>query len=291
MKAYENIVVNKIGTFPSVLAQNASAAGATDGTEYIADLVNDLWGFWQTVLQFAGQTPNGTLEASAATAASALGNAQQKLQSMQMLFGAPGELVFDCIAPGSGTYGSQSMVWGAAAGGPPMRYQYRRVLPLVGQVGVVIANYPDLCAAVYCGDANNGTATAFYKTSDAGGTTRSTSGTYMTMGDFRGVTIRGRDTGNVHDPAGSTRGGFGGQIASLQADQMQGHIHGSYGASSTTGGVLAVFSALDTTGSGINSDHPSNTISIPITDGTNGNPRTGTETRMYNASCNISIRY
>ena len=291
MIAIENMVTNRTGTFPNTVAKNASAAGATDGTEYVAPFLNDLWGFWQGILTYAGMTPNGVGETSPANAVVALGTAQQKLQALQMLgLGAPGELVFDCIAPGSGTYGSQSMAWGAAAGGPPARYQYRRVLPMTGQVGIVIANYADLCAAVYCGDANNATATAFYKTSDAGGTTRSTSGTYMTMGDFRGVTIRGRDTGNVHDPAGSTRGGFGGQIASLQADAMQGHYHNisGEGIDGTLGGSDGPLGNINANGSLSQLTRPATSA---ITDGINGNPRIASETRMYNASCNIGLRY
>lgn len=285
MIAFENMVTNRTGTFPNTVAKNASGAGATDGTEYVAPIVSDLWGFWQDILAQATMTPSGVAEVAAATGAAAAGTAQQKRMALEMKFGAPGELVFDCIAPGSGTYGSQSMAWGAAAGGPPARYQYRRVLPMAGQVGVVIANYADLCAAVYCGDANNATATAFYKTSDAGGTTRSTSGTYMTMADFRGVTIRGRDTGNVHDPAGSTRGGFGGQIASLQQDAFQGHIH------YLQSGVNLFNSGSTYGGATTNAGSAPPAISSPVTDGTNGTPRTSSETRMYNASCNIGLRY
>jgi len=287
---YGATVVNKLGSaFPNWAPKNASGAGATDGTEAIAMWVNTEWAFNQTVLQMASQTPNGTAEAAAASASAALGAGQQILSAMQMLFGAPGELVFDCIAPGSGTYGSQSMAWGAAAGGPPARYQYRRVLPMTGQVGVVIANYADLCAAVYCGDANNATATAFYKTSDAGGTTRSTSGTYMTMGDFRGVTIRGRDTGHVHDPAGNTRGGFGGQIASLQQDAFQGHLHGYLTVNSAGGGGPWPYISGATAAASRTAQ--SGEITGPLSDLTNGTPRIDSETRMYNASCNISIRY
>ena len=291
MIAFENMVTNRTGTFPNTVAKNASGAGATDGTEYVAPIVSDLWGFWQDILAQATMTPSGVAEVAAATGAAAAGTAQQKRMALEMKFGAPGELVFDCIAPGSGTYGSQSMAWGAAAGGPPARYQYRRVLPLAGQVGVVITNYVDMCAAVYCGDANNATATAFYKTSDAGGTTRSTSGTYMTMADFRGVTIRGRDTGNVHDPAGSTRGGFGGQIASLQQDAFQGHWHSEL---SDGSGNYRV--ALVGAGAGVNVPVTGGAGAImkiqnALSDGSHGTPRIDSETRMYNASCNISLRY
>ena len=129
MQDYGAMVVNKTGTFPSVLPQNATSAGATNGTEYVAAILQDIWGFWQNVIFQANQTPNGPAEASGAFGA-AVGAGQQKYGALQMIYGAPGELVFDAIAPGSGTYGSQSMSWGAAAGGPPTRYQYRRVLAI-----------------------------------------------------------------------------------------------------------------------------------------------------------------
>lgn len=202
MLAFENMVTNKTGVFPNAAAKNASGAGATDGTEYLAAILNDEWGFWQEILQRAGQTPNGVTEAAAASGIVAIGNAQQKLGALQMLgLGAPGTLCLDMIVPGSGTYGAgaQSMAWGASTGGPPTRYQYRRVLRLQGQT-VLIATYPDMCEAIYCGDANNAAATCCYKASDSAGATRSTSGAYMVLPDARGCVPIGTDTAAVHSP-------------------------------------------------------------------------------------------
>ena len=279
MVDYASMVTNKTGTFPNVAAKNASSAGGTDGTEYVAAILNDLWGFWQDVLSQATQTPNGVPEASGTS---------QKRGALQMSYSAPGDIVFDFIAPGSGTYGAQAMSWGAATGGPPARYQYRRVLVCTGQF-VQASLYPDLAAAIYCGDANNATANYCYYTSDAGGTTRSTaSKNYIKLPDMRGMTLRVYDHGAIHDPQGATRGAFG-EIASLQLDAMQGHYHNQYnsqagaflGASYTgsqaaaTAGVLAI---------------PQN-IKEAATDGANGPPRTSSETRMYNFSCNGGIRY
>ncbi len=286
MIAFENMVTNRMGTFPNTVAKNASGAGATDGTEYVAPIVSDLWGFWQDVLAQATMTPSGVAEVSAASGAAAAGTAQQKRMALEMKYGAPGELVLDVIAPGSGTYGSQSMAWGAGAGGPPARYQYRRVIQATGQT-VAIANYPDLAQAIYCGDANNATADYCYKSSDSNGVTHSTAGAYITLPDFRGVAPRGYDHGHVHDPQGATRGvnNAAGLIASLQADQLQGHYHGLSASFQGFSGAGASGSSAGAAGL------PSITVGAPVTDGTNGTPRTGTETRMYNFSCNMGLRY
>ena len=291
MLAYENMVSNKTGTFPNTQAKNASSAGGTDGTEYVAAILNDIWGFWQQLITMAGMTPNGTSEAAQASTAATtqLGVGQQKAQAMQMVFGgAPGEAVFDFIAPGTGTYGSQAMSWGSATGGPPSRYQYRRVIACAGQfvpATIPLGGYPDLAAAIYCGDANNATATYCYYTSDAGGTTRSTvSKNYIKLPDMRGVTIRGYDHGGIHDPLGATRGSFG-EIASLQQDAMQGHIHSVGGSVSPGSGNPSILlnTGLD---AGVQ-----RITTPPGLDGTNGTPRTSSETRMYNVSVNAGIRY
>lgn len=293
MVAFENMVVNKSGTFPSTTAINATAAGATNGTEYVAAILNHIWGYHQDLLQQAGLTPSGTTEAAAASGAAAAGAGQQMRQGLEMKYGAPGEIVFDFIAPGTGTYGSQAMSWGAASGGPPSRYQNRRVIACTGQF-IQASLYPDLCAAIYCGDANNATATCCYYTSDAGGTTRSTaSKNYIKLPDMRGKTLRVYDHGATIDPQGGTRGSFG-EIGSLQIDAMQGHYHNTY--SATGAGALNVFSntATGTALGTINAIVQAREASIG---GTNSDstaattPRTSSESRMYNFSVNGGVRY
>jgi hypothetical protein len=294
MLAFENQVVHFTGTFPNTAAKNASGAGAQDGTEFLAAYVNHDWGWEQDLLMQAQLTPSGITETAAASAAAAAGAAQQMRQAFEMKFGAPGELVLDCIMPGSGTYGAQTMVWGAAAGGPPLRYQYRRVLPCTGQV-VLIANYPDLAAAIYCGDANNATASYGYKSTDSGGASRSTSGTYIKLPDFRGVTVRGRDLGVGRDPLAASRGaGYsGGEITSLQTDAFQGHWHSTYGNGGGSGAGTAAgqqFSSILIGLVGVQT--AASDLGATETDGTIGTaPRTSKETRMYNASCQIGIRF
>ena len=154
--------------FPNTEAVNVSTPGAGDGTEFVALLVNDIWGRVQAIMDYAGLTPDGVMEAPGTA------------QIIEALCKGLG------VGPGMGV-----MYWKndtpAALGD--------RVLLLQGQV-ILIATYPLLAAAVYCGDANNATAPAFYKTSDAGGTTRSTAGTYLVLPDTRGLSLKG--VGDVH---------------------------------------------------------------------------------------------
>jgi len=289
MIAYESMgLINFSGVFPNTSAINATSAGATNGTPLMAVWLNDEWAFWQSILFLAQQMPSGVSEACPASATAALGAAQQKIQSLEMKFGAPGELVFDFITPGSGTYpngGAQAMTWGASTGGPPTRYQYRRVLPLQNQ-RVLIASYPDLCAALYCGDGSNATADYCYKSTDSGGVTHSTSGTYFTLPDCRGLTLRGIDWTKAHDPLGDIRGvgNAHGLLASLQQDAFQGHWHNAKTDTALGAGGL---SAIRPPGASTDSS----TVKDPVTDSVNGTPRTDKETRMYNFSCNIGVRY
>jgi len=98
----------------------------------------------------------------------------------------------------------------------------------------------------------------------------------MPVFDLRGEFIRGLDDGRGIDAARVE--------GSLQLDQMQGHYHsntvygGSGGATSTTGG------------NGTAANTVSN-VTAPITDGTNGTPRTGTETRPRNVALLVCIKY
>ena len=227
-----------IGTFPSVTAKNCSGAGATDGTPAIQEWVNNFWGHMQTLLNRVGMTPSAVLEAWGAENAFAHAapgeatirrTAGQVLTAMQMMFSSPGELVLWCRSQAPGTVGA-------------------RVLLLQGQT-IAVASYPDLCNAVYCGDAVNNTAgVPFYLSSDSGGVTRATTGTYLTLPDARGVTLRGIAGDTSRDPNALTRGG-GTPNGSIELDALQGHYHviqrsGGTGGSSTPS---IVTTALNTT--------------------------------------------
>ncbi len=278
MLSYESQVTNKTGTFPSCLAKNASSGGGTDGTEYVASWINEDWGFWQALLSAATMTPNGVAEVY---------NASQKLQAMKMLFGAPGEIVLDDIPP-AGTYGAVTISYPGTGpnGRQDSSYQYRRVLACAGQV-LTVANYPDLANAIYPGDANNAAAPSGYRTTSLGSPSanRSTSGQYFVMPDYRGLTIRGYDPALVRDPGGATRG----LLASIQLDAFQGHVHAPPG----IGFVYAASGPPNITyGAGATYNFQvGGTTGSPVNDGPDGTPRTTTETRMVNATCNIGMRY
>lgn len=253
-------IANVVGAFPNVVAQNASGAGATDGTPYIASFIDDLWGHRQALMSLAGLTPNAVTEAVGAS---------QAIDAMYRILGG---------GPGTG------VIWWKNSD-PATTGD--RVLLLTGQT-IVRANYPALDAAVYVGDANNAAVAAaggaFYRSSDAGGVTPSTTGAYLVLPDTRGRVLRGWDTGATVDPQGATR-----KIGSKQADAFQGHHHSLIAKISIpgfTGGsgdlALSNLSGTDTGGG---------RVINPVTDGTNGTPRTTSETRMANVQTRYGIIY
>lgn len=79
--------------------------------------------------------------------------------------------------------------------------------------GILISAYQNLCDFLYCGDANNATAQWGYKATTAAGTTRSTSGSYLILPDYRDRYIRGFNSGGVFS------------LYQYLATATQGHIH------------------------------------------------------------------
>jgi hypothetical protein len=170
-----------------------------------------------------------------------------------------------------------------------------RLLLLVGQV-VTISSYQNLCDAVYCGDANNATAPCFYKTSDVGGTTRSTVGNYMVMPDARGCAVRGLDLSGSIDPEGASRLLGSSQNHALQEttgsfeirlNSGVGSVSGVFGFSATGGptSMNQFETKTPATNGSLFSFDNSNSISpnVAQTD--------DVETRMTNIAVNIGIGY
>lgn len=63
MKDYSLTHTNTTGgAFPNTAALNSTTPTATDGTEYVAEQINDDWGFSQALLSEVGLTPNGVTE-------------------------------------------------------------------------------------------------------------------------------------------------------------------------------------------------------------------------------------
>jgi hypothetical protein len=188
MKDYKVILANVTGVYPTVTADNASASSTADGTEWIKPVIDE-WFSDQAILNHSGQTPSGATDSASGTGSTGTNAASQRLIGIQKIAGAPGEVV-----AWMGANADPSL----AAGGDA------RLLPLIGQV-VTIANYADLVAATYKGDGTNGTVPSFYKTSDAGGTTRDTAGAYYVLPNALGRFMRGVDTGAQVDPDGGSR--------------------------------------------------------------------------------------
>ena len=290
MKDLRVTSTNVTGTYPLVVAKNSSTGSSTDGTPYVADYITPLWVFLQSCMDRVGAAMSGTVEAYTAVgtgSAAGLGQtvgdgAQQFLSVVARNFGAPGELVFDVV---NGTAAS------------------RRVVPLQGTVldGYL---YPDLVYNTWVGAGLNGSATAFYTTSDSGGTTRSatgltingvTSGRYLVTPDYRGLSPVGLGTNAKTAIAYS-----GGSVLNAYvADMMQGHWHiesvGANGVVADTNSATDYRNGQTATGVGIgksvSSGTKSNSINGAITDGTNGTPRTGLWTQTPAFACRIGIRY
>lgn len=64
MKDYATLP-NITGTFPDVEGVNSSGSGATDGTPYIKQVVDDIFGARQALMQRAGLIPSGVQESAA----------------------------------------------------------------------------------------------------------------------------------------------------------------------------------------------------------------------------------
>ena len=102
-----------------------------------------------------------------------------------------------------------------------------------------------------------------------------TYGAAGTLPDLEGVFIRGTGSQTI---SGIT---YSGTLGTKQGDAMQGHIHAAAGGTSA-------FVQAGTSGIG---QVTSGNTSSPTTDGTNGTPRTGSETRPANIALLPCIKY
>lgn len=242
--------------FPDTLAVNASGPSATDGTEFVKGFIDDIWGWFQAMLDYASLTPTGVSEGPGAS---------QMLEAIGKGFG---------IGPGLGvTYWKE--------GDPSVNGD--RVLLLNGQ-GILRANFAELDAAVYVGDGNNGTADAFYRADDAAGTIRNIAGIYLIMPETRGYVLRGLDTAASVDPDGASR-----TLGHAQLDAFQGHWHEQFVELGTvnSGGINGVRK----NGTPTTVTDNSGWVRDPLTDGVSGTPRTATESRMTNVATTFGITY
>lgn len=116
-----------------------------------------------------------------------------------------------------------------------------------------------------------------------GTTYGSADGTHFTLPDFRGIFPRGSGSnGTLTNANGSA---FSGTLGTYQNDKMQGHYHGRlYSGDCTTGvNFTSITNSAGASASAV-------TTGSPVTDGTNGTPRTGLETNPANLGINFIIK-
>lgn len=144
---------------------------------------------------------------------------------------------------------------------------------------VLVASYPTLTTAIYCGDANNATALFGYRCDLSDGTSRNITGIYLVLPDMRGEFPRGWDDARGVD-AGRAFGTF-------QTQSYLSHSHGTYG--SESGYSHPVRSGADSYidwGSASASTNDANYNVNSRTDAAGG-----TETRPRNISLLACIKY
>lgn len=249
--------------FPNTQAINSTGPFTTDGTEFIAALVNDYnFGPMQSLLDYTGQVPNGIVESPLNS---------QFLEGLRRAFSYPGEVF-------TAAFNQDPAILGI------------RALKLTGQ-GILRTNYPLLDLAVYVGDGNNGTAPAFYRSDDSAGTIRNITGIYLKLPDARGRVIRGLDLAAIVDPQGASR-----RLGGLQGFAVE-DMNGSFWIRTpSTGGTIIsptgvfsfgppapAFAPLAVTGGTVTADTIDFNASNDVT--------VSTETRMTNIAFDYYIRF
>jgi len=258
--------------FPDTEAVNVTAPGSGDGTEFVAILVNDIWGRAQAIMNYAGLTPDGVTEADGTA---------QILEALSRGW---------AIGPGMGV-----IYW---KNGTPAA-NGDRVLLLQGQ-GVLVASFPLLVAECYVGDANNAAVAAgggfFYKADNADGSSPNTAGIYFILPETRGYALRGLDAAAAVDPDGASR-----YLGDVQADAIQYHDHFKF----FEGSSSSILTSAETpyrqgTGASVEYAITSDGSSAADRGLSNGDPQTqagkgavsvDSETRIANVSTNFGITY
>ena len=195
MKDFATVAGNT-GAYPNVITHDDTAPGAHDGTVLVDHWLRDVLGAFQAILASADiGAPSGNAETCGGVGDP---TGSQIVEAIQLIAGYPGE-IFLFPAP--------TATLDLPAG--------MRAKKLEGQT-IAMADYPRLDAAVYCGDAANGSAPAFWHASDTPGTVPNPAGPYLVLPDLRGQFVRGLDLAAVTDPGGASRVAGGEQAESIK---------------------------------------------------------------------------
>jgi len=205
---YSSNVSAPSSDYPLGSARNVAVPGDGTGTPWAEDIVNDIWGWQQELLDKAGITVVGVGNPDTV-------GASDYFDAMRKTAGYPGMVTAHCLQVDPATLGI-------------------RMLNMDGS-GILIANYPDLVAATYVGDSNNSTIGslsdgAFYKATTAAGTTPNIAGPYFILPDVRGKFLRSYDPSEIEDPEGSGR-----HLGDKQVYKVVEHAHALQNGLSTAG--------------------------------------------------------
>ncbi len=203
-KLYNVITNNNNGVpFPDTQAIDSSGPLATDGTEIVKEVVDDMWLEKQALLDFYNYPPIG-IEDSAGISGFAGLPISQPLAIQYMNYATPGTIV---------NWASElDPVVVSAALANDMEI---RLLLLHGQ-GILRAAYKMLDLIVYVGDLSNAAADSFYHADDALGAVRNPTGDWLILPDIRGRSFRALDPSGLIDPDGAGR-----IVGSNQEDAFQ----------------------------------------------------------------------
>jgi len=285
-KDYTNITTNNNGLpHPDTQAINASGPTATDGTEFVKPVLDDVWIAKQAELDFYNYAPNGLDNLPGIDVAGY--PLSQPLLAKYLNYGTPGLI----IALGWNDSHDPAII--SAETGCDIR-----LLFLNGQgINRTLDDYKLLDKLMYCGDTANATADSYYHADDPAGTIRNIAGDYLILADGRGYFLRGLDSSGVVDPNRT-----GEIVGSAQDDAFQNitgsfeilHIRGTaatnlyrnpLGAFGIIEGGGALANPADETGGAVNND-------VATFDASNSpDARTSTETRPKNIAIRHAIYY
>ena len=152
---------------------------------------------------------------------------------------------------------------------------------------VSTTTYAALVTAIYVGDGSNASTSIEWgqKWDAATGGSRSTSGTYLSLPDLEGAFLRGTG-GNATHTMADGNDFTGPAVGAFEDDQTQRHKH-----TTSIASTLPTASDWGFVESSSNNRGPTSyTSSSPATDSF-GTPRTGDETRPFNAGVNYCIKF